>query len=276
VLRRRWAAVAAGTGIVATVLVVTLVARPVVHSLEAASACTVVAPSGTFHLSTSQAGYAATIAAVGERDGMPDHAVSVALATALQESKLRNLEYGDRDSLGLFQQRPSEGWGTAAEVQDPVYAANAFYRALAQVPGWEDVPVTVAAQDVQRSAAPLAYGSWESEGRALAEALTGEVPAALSCRYPVSGTAPSSSVSPAVSAAVADELGSPVPGTVVADAQDGWRLASWLVGRGQGLGIATVSWDGWTWTAATGRWVDTAVPALDEVTYTAAPTAAVS
>jgi hypothetical protein len=258
---------------VVTVLVVTLVGRPAVHSLQAASACTVVAPSGRFQLSTSQAGYAATIAAVGERDGMPDHAVSVALATALQESQLRNLDYGDRDSLGLFQQRPSEGWGTAAEVQDPVYAANAFYLALARVPDWQELPVTTAAQDVQHSAAPLAYGAWATEGRALAEALTGEVPAAFTCQYQVGHVAPSSAVSSAlsssVSAAVADELGSPVPGTVVADPQDGWRLATWLVGRGQGLGIAGVSYDGWVWTAASGRWADTAVPAVDEVTYTA-------
>ena len=69
---------------------------------------------------------------------MPAHAATIALATALQESKLYNLHGGDRDSLGLFQQRPSQGWGTRGEILDPVHATNAFYDALARVPGYAD------------------------------------------------------------------------------------------------------------------------------------------
>ena len=80
---------------------------------------------------------ATTIADVGRARGLPDRAIVIALATAQQESRLRNLDYGDRDSLGLFQQRPSQGWGTPAQVQDPVYAAGIFYDRLVQVPGWE-------------------------------------------------------------------------------------------------------------------------------------------
>ncbi|WP_219419845.1 hypothetical protein [Pseudonocardia nigra] len=85
----------------------------------------------------------------------------MALATALQESGLRNLDYGDRDSLGLFQQRPSQGWGSPAEVQDPRYAATQFYDRLVDVPGWTEMPLWQAAQTVQRSAFPTAYAKWE-------------------------------------------------------------------------------------------------------------------
>ena len=88
------------------------------------------APTTTYTLDIDQAANSTTIAAVGKRLGLPDHAVTVALAAALQESRLHNLPYGDRDSLGLFQQRPSQGWGTATEILTPSYAAAAFFRAL--------------------------------------------------------------------------------------------------------------------------------------------------
>src|SRR6202040_3382624 len=114
------------------------------------SECRASAGSSRFVLDLDQANHATTIAAVGKRMGLPDHAVTIALAAALQESQLHNLDHGDLDSLGLFQQRPSQGWGTAAEVMTPSYAAAAFYEHLVRVPGWETLPVTVAAQRVQR------------------------------------------------------------------------------------------------------------------------------
>src|SRR6476620_10529225 len=101
-------------------------------------------------LSPEQARNASVIAAVGVRRELPARAVSIALATAFQESKLRNLDHGDRDSLGLFQQRPSQGWGTAKQIQDPYYAVNAFYDALVKVHGYETMKITEAAQAVQR------------------------------------------------------------------------------------------------------------------------------
>ncbi|MBV9291689.1 MAG: hypothetical protein JO222_04500, partial [Frankiales bacterium] len=97
-------------------------------------------------LSTDQAANASTIAAVARREALPDHAVTIAIATALQESKLQNLPFGDRDSVGLFQQRPSQGWGRRAQLLQPAFAAAAFYAHLRQVPGWQTLPVTVAAQ----------------------------------------------------------------------------------------------------------------------------------
>jgi hypothetical protein len=103
---------------------------------------------------------------------MPDHAVSVAIATALQESGLRNLNYGDRDSVGLFQQRPSMGWGSYTQVHNPLYAAEQFYDALTAVPGWETMPLTVVAQTVQQSAFGWAYARWEQLADNLVAQLT--------------------------------------------------------------------------------------------------------
>ena len=132
-------------------------------------------------LTATQARNASLISAIAVHRGMPAHAATIALAAALQESKLYNLRGGDRDSLGLFQQRPSQGWGTPQEILDPVHATNAFYDALARVPGYETMPVTVAAQRVQRSGYPSAYAVYEADARALASALTGFSPAAFAC-----------------------------------------------------------------------------------------------
>lgn len=122
-------------------------------------------------LSEEQMGNAAVITAVGVDMDMPDRAVVVALATAMQESGLRNLDYGDRDSLGLFQQRPSQGWGTSRQVRDPEYAATKFYQALRRVDGWEQMRVTEAAQAVQISAFPEAYQKHVGMAEDVAEVL---------------------------------------------------------------------------------------------------------
>ena len=109
---------------------------------------------------------AATITAVGTGRGMPERAVTIALATALQESGLRNIDHGDLDSLGLFQQRPSQGWGTAEQILDPDYAAGEFYKHLAKVHDYPRLPLTVAAQRVQRSGFPQAYAKHEPDADA--------------------------------------------------------------------------------------------------------------
>ncbi|MGK4579594.1 C40 family peptidase [Kitasatospora sp. HPMI-4] len=114
---------------------------------------------------------AKTIQATGVAMHISVRGQIVALATALQESGLRNLTYGDRDSLGLFQQRPSQGWGTAAQILDPVHASTEFYSALQQVSGWESMTVTQAAQAVQRSGYPDAYAKWEPLATALQKAI---------------------------------------------------------------------------------------------------------
>ena len=123
------------------------------------------------NLSDEQRGNAATIIGVARDMGAPPRAWLVALATAMQESTLRNINYGDRDSLGLFQQRPSQGWGSPSQVTDPVYSTRIFLDRLLAIPGWESLPVTVAAQTVQRSAFPNAYAKWEGLAASLVATL---------------------------------------------------------------------------------------------------------
>ncbi|EFG64711.1 M23 peptidase domain-containing protein, partial [Streptomyces sp. SPB074] len=155
---------------------------------QARTGCEVVSADGTkatYFFGADQAVNAATIAAVGTSRGMPERAVTIALATALQESGLRNLDHGDRDSVGLFQQRPSQGWGSVAQIMDPVYSAGKFYQRLAKVDGYADLPLTVAAQKVQRSAFPDAYAKHEPDAALLAAALTGRAAASLTCEATV-------------------------------------------------------------------------------------------
>lgn len=133
------------------------------------------APSG--NLRSTQVAYAKIIDNVAVARGLPGHATLVALMTALQESQLQNLSYGDRDSVGLFQQRPSAGWGTVAQLMDPTYAAKAFFGGaeppsppgLVDINNWDSMPYTVAAQAVQRSAFPDAYARHEDTARSIAE-----------------------------------------------------------------------------------------------------------
>lgn len=143
-------------------------------------------PNGTpggqsaFAPSQEQVRNAKQIVRTGERLNMPPRAHVIAVATALQESKLENLGHlgarNDHDSLGLFQQRPSSGWGTPQQVTDPDYAAEQFYRGLARVPGYKDLPLTAAAQTVQVSAFPDAYAQWEKMAADLVLAAHGAGP----------------------------------------------------------------------------------------------------
>jgi hypothetical protein len=109
---------------------------------------------------SEQTGNAALIVAVGQARGVPAWGWVVAVATAMQESRLRNLPGGDRDSIGLFQQRPSQGWGTPTQLRSPAYQAGKFYDALLAVPGWQAMPLTQASDLVQRSAFPSASARW--------------------------------------------------------------------------------------------------------------------
>ncbi|MDQ1384232.1 MAG: hypothetical protein QOG65_1611 [Actinomycetota bacterium] len=226
-------------------------------------------PTISYTLAIDQAANSTTIATVGKRLGLPDHAVTVALAAALQESKLHNLPYGDRDSLGLFQQRPSQGWGTTSEILTPSYAAAAFYRELKKVDGWQALPINDAAQKVQRSGAPTAYMQWESEARTIAAALTGEITAGLTCRFAL---APSPEPPPSPVPSLANEVGVSSLDRTFATAQ-GWTIASWLVAHAEQFRIVTVSYGGREWRASTGRWRANA-PNESRVRYSQQPVAA--
>ncbi|MET4926573.1 hypothetical protein P3L51_30175 [Streptomyces sp. PSRA5] len=237
----------------------------------------------TYEMSPEQAANAATISAVGTTRGMPERAVTIALATALQESALRNIDHGDRDSVGLFQQRPSKGWGTVEQILDPVYSAEQFYAKLAEVPGYTRLPLTEAAQRVQRSGFPQAYAKHEPDATLLSAALTGRAAATLTC----TGGSDGEVGDPAkVRAALTHAFGSEVlPSTDVADAADppakgggaggpaggqagakgsaevavpvdssdgsrGWELAHWAVAHSADLRIAEVSVGDRVWSVA--------------------------
>lgn len=234
------------------------------------SRCTVVGTSYTF--STEQAANAATIAAAGIRRELPPRAVTIALATSMQESKLINVDYGDRDSLGLFQQRPSQGWGSTAEISDPRYAAGKFYDTLVEVPGWQELPLTEAAQAVQRSGFPEAYARWEPRAQALGEALVGQTPAGLTCEFPEGDQTRQVVGSGGLTAragAVLEAFTADVPGaervagrdTMLEVAPANWSSASWLVANAHRLDIEAVSFGGRTWTREDGWKPDQKAPA---------------
>ncbi|MDR2973133.1 MAG: hypothetical protein LBV00_00255 [Propionibacteriaceae bacterium] len=143
--------------------------------------CEVTLDQTTAQLSFEQARNATIIAAVAQQRGLPPRAVSIAYATTLQESRMENLDYGDRDSLGLFQQRPSMGWGTEAEIMDPYYSTGKFFDVMVTVDDWQNADIGDVAQEVQRSGYPDAYDQHIEKARMLASALTGQSPAAWSC-----------------------------------------------------------------------------------------------
>jgi hypothetical protein len=243
----RWIVAALAFIVIVVTAAVVLTRTPLTRR---SSSCTARVPEAVARLELAQAANAATIATIGKRLGMADHAVTVALAAALQESQLHNLPGGDRDSVGLFQQRPSQGWGSVDQLLEPTYAATAFYRALAKIPGWADLSVTDAAQRVQRSDAPDAYARWESEARVLARVMTGEEPAGLACQFDTRGL---TAAGGGLNAALRSEVGSPALGSTVTPAR-GWTVASWLVGHAHDYGITAVSFAGRRWTASSGKW----------------------
>ncbi len=274
-----------GVAVVAGIVFVVVRDGPL-SSLLSNRPCTVSVQDTEVQLTREQAENAALIAAVGVRRDLPARAVSIALATAYQESKIRNLDSGDRDSLGLFQQRPSQGWGTAAQIQDPYHATNAFYDELVTVDGYRDMRITEAAQRVQRSGFPEAYEDHAADGRALASALTGNSPAALTCRTD-SGrdaepdrldgrglTTRAATLADDVERAFGDQvLGGFAPGGVStghqagsahydgraidiffrpvnrANKREGWAVAQYLVAHSDRLDVDTVIFDAQIWTA---------------------------
>ncbi|UQA93268.1 heavy metal transporter [Streptomyces halobius] len=228
-----------------------------------------------YELTPEQAANAATISAVASSRGLPERAVTIALATAMQESGLRNIDFGDRDSVGLFQQRPSQDWGTVKQIMDPVYSAGEFYRHLVKVPGYSRLPLTAAAQKVQRSGYPQAYAKHEANAARLTGALTGRDPAALTCTQsrPVDDR---SGGGAKVRERLVREFGPEVlprtdgvggrhaggrrtvtvpvrptgPGAGGSATQRGWELATWAVAHSAELRIEQISYAGRTWAAA--------------------------
>jgi hypothetical protein len=252
--------------------------------------CKVVSARGgtaTYEFSPEQAVNAATITAVATARGLPERAVTIALATALQESALRNIDHGDRDSLGLFQQRPSQGWGTPKEIMDPTYASARFYDHLIKVPGYTRLPLTVAAQRVQRSGFPQAYAKHEPDATLLAAALTGRSAATLTCEgrpgatrvagpqavrealvrdfgrdalqpagAEVGGSATPTPTAPegakgsgGGNTVLLPVTAGPGPDGERSTGRRGWQLAHWAVANASALRIKQVTYAGREWTA---------------------------
>jgi cell wall-associated NlpC family hydrolase len=170
----------AATAAVAVILPIVLVAAAaggiasVLTSISRADCAPVGSPAA------SVAGYrpdqmtnAATIIALGKQLNVPEQGWVVAIVAAMAESGLRNLDHGDRDSLGLFQQRPSQGWGTPAQIMNPTLSATQFYRHLLAVRGWQQMSVNDAAQAVERSGFPSAYAQHEQAAREVVGTLRG-------------------------------------------------------------------------------------------------------
>jgi hypothetical protein len=220
--------------------------------------CTATVANRTVVLAPDQAENASLIAAIGVERGLPARAVSIALATAYQESKIRNLAHGDRDSVGIFQQRPSQGWGTVKQISNEYYAINKFYDALEKIHGYQTMRITEAAQKVQRSGYPEAYEAHAPDARALASALTGYSAGGMfSCvvRTPEGhGTAAkaSASLTKAYGDLAIARTGSRQDFTVALATdtdgdRKGWSIAQFLVAHADRLKVTRVSFDGKTW-----------------------------
>lgn len=241
--------------------------------------CTAEVGDTVARVDLEQAQWSALMAAIASRRGMPARAATIAIATAFQESKIHNIDYGDRDSVGIFQQRPSQGWGTAEQISDPHYSIGRFYDALAKVRGYSSMEITEAAQKVQRSAFPGAYAQHEEDARALASSLAGYSPASFTCQInPKQGTGNVSSIAAAVERAYGgldqEQADGRIAYTFTGESADvdrrGWSVAHYLVANAAGLGIAAVSFDGQKWTASDSPdgWQTSAKARSDTVTAT--------
>jgi hypothetical protein len=221
----------------------------------ASDSCTI----GDYELDTDQATVAATMvgAVTKYRTKLPEHATVLVLAAALQESKLRNLAPGDgdRDSVGVLQQRPSQGWGGghAQALTDVGEATKEFLDALTEVPHWRTLTLADAIQAVQISADGSAYAQHEVEAQQLADALQGIEPAGITCDF----EAPTVVASPSkVADQVSFELGINTPKVAgprtVRVPGAHWQTVAWFIANGDRLGIERVAYNGKVWTRADG------------------------
>ncbi|WP_441417170.1 hypothetical protein [Arthrobacter sp. YAF16] len=237
--------------------------------------CTAVGAGGE-DLATDQAANAALISAIAVRRGLPARAASIALATSMQESKLRNIGHGDQagpDSRGLFQQRPSQGWGTEQQVMDPYHATNAFYDALVKIPGYESLPITEAAQRVQRSAYPGAYAQHEPMARAFASALTGYTPQGVDCSLRKPDTAGAAGQVRQRLLAAFGSIPATAAGrtlTIQVQGSEAWAVAQWAVANAKALSVTEVRLDGQGWTRVSHKGWETAEGPEGQVTITVA------
>ncbi|MFB4312731.1 hypothetical protein [Actinomadura sp. 21ATH] len=247
-------------------------ARPYLHG----SNCEVRTTNGKMPLDLEQAANASTIAAVAFRKRLPERASVIAYATAIQESHIRNLPGGDRDSVGMFQQRPSQGWGSPEKLRDPVQATSKFFDALVKVKDYLDRDLHDAAQIVQRSADGDAYAQHEPQGKILARAFTGREAASVRCWFPpgektaprraealremrrafggrLQVDTPQASLTRTENQAISPASSPGHDAVKVTTARTGWAVAHWAMTHAQAYGLTEVRHGGKRWLAAAGH-----------------------
>ncbi|MDO4783997.1 MAG: hypothetical protein Q3997_02780 [Propionibacteriaceae bacterium] len=236
--------------------------------LPLADQCAALVTGQRVSLTPEQARYAAIIVAEAQRRELAPRASSIALATAYQESGIRNLDHGDLDSVGLFQQRPSQDWGSVEQIMDPWYASGKFYEALVKIPGWRNADLNDIAQKIQISAHPEAYRKHVPNARRLASALTGETPASFGCSLSGAGRAEPEQVTELLSRAFGDRVeltGEARTLRVKASSPEvAWSAAHLAIAAGAGVSSAQLGGASWNRSAVTwqGRPGDATVAVL--------------
>ncbi len=262
-------------GIALLVVVIVLGALAVGARTLWRAAQSVVRPDGcevsSYFLELEQAQVASAIVGVVLKRELPERAAVLTIGAALQESKLRNIPagQGDRDSVGILQQRPSQGWGTPEQIADVRYATGKFLDALVRVPDWQEGSLATVVQTVQISADGSAYARHEDQAQALTDALFGNAPAGVSCRF----DKPERSAKPAaVAAALTRDLPVSAPSVTartVTATDAGWATAAWFVCNADRLGIESVRHGGKRWSYSDG-WKDDAAASSSAVVATLA------
>lgn len=224
--------------------------------LPIADRCVATAGGSTTTIDPEQARNASIIAGMSIKRGLAPRAASIALATAYQESGIRNLDYGHADSVGLFQQRPSKGWGTVEEIMDPWYSTREFYRALVRVKDWKTKDINDVAQAVQRSAYPDAYRRHVPNARTLASSLTGETPASFSCVVNAAAAPDPDGMAAFLTRTLGEDNLSVKAGesTLVVETKDSaiaWAAAHLAIANVAAYGLASVQVGPYGWTHST-------------------------
>jgi len=210
--------------------------------------------AGSTQLDLGQSSVASTMVSVVLKRGLPERAAVLVIGAGLQESKLRNLASGegDRDSVGVLQQRPSQGWGTEAQLSDIRYATGKFLDALVKIPNWKTMDFAEAIQAVQISAETAAYARHATNAQNIADALWGTTAAGVTCRLDAPTVAAQASL---VAQRAADELPISTPsvnGRILTISGARWATAGWLLCHADQYGIAAVRYDGQEWTRTKG------------------------
>jgi hypothetical protein len=214
---------------------------------------------GSYDLDPDQAAVASTMvgAVTKYRIQLPERAAVLVLAAGLQESKLTNLApgEGDRDSVGVLQQRPSQGWGGGdpTKLNDVGEATKEFLDKLVEVPNWSTMPLADAVQKVQISADGSLYAQHEAEAKVLADALQGRTPGAISCDFQKpTKVATTAKVAEQARTQLGIDSATPTSSLTVRVPGARWQTAAWFVANADRLGIERVDYAGKSWTRGDG------------------------